>query len=207
MASSFRNFFYQANASTPTSTSTTIQPIGSSSTAGALRILTHPNSSLLPPVVYRRNPPRTLNLDLIPQLHPRVSVVKALTGSQAVRFEETLDDIIITEIWPGSNRIASMTAAQLRQLKQYFDNVPTTSDTPQFIQWEPRDQSDRAYLIEIVDLTVGGTSDYDILDIVSRGGPKDGVRILAGTDDLNVLPTGLIDREVKLSFLINSEVI
>ncbi len=192
--------------------------IGSAGERTACRLMTHPNnfvsSVALAPItytvgVYCFNPNRTLNLDNEILNHPITSAPLTIGGRKVVRFETSQTDVIVTEIWEGNNQKASMPTALFRQFKEYIDNPPVVNvSAPEFIIWEPRNRNERAYEIELLDLSVGGggaggnDTRFDVLDLRGPGGLSEGGTFENATDGLNILPTGLIDRQVTLRFRI-----
>lgn len=191
--------------------------IGSEGDAGACRRLVFPASvtPLLPPIVYSivgicKNPDRTLNLDNAVLPHPITEAVRTLGSTRVVRFEEQDEDVIVTEIWEGSQRLLSMTTALFRQFYEYLINAKLIpSIGPDFIRWEPRDRTDRIYNVELLSLSVGGGSDekrFDVVDLKDAGGLAGGGTIENALDGLNPVLTGVVDREVELRMRIISEV-
>lgn len=195
----------QQGEATVTTAAVTFLGIGSAGTVGACRRLVFPSavSPFLAPIVYSAagkclNPSRTLNLDNAVLPAPTGEVVKTLGSTRVVRFDEATEDVIVTEIWAGQAG-ASMPTALFRQLYEYWINAPEFAlAQTEFIQWEPRDRTAVVYDVEIVRLTVGGRGGLDVADLRDPGGQFGGGDFDNGTDPLNVLATGLIDREVRL---------
>jgi hypothetical protein len=191
--------------------------IGSAGDPDACRLMTHPNNfvaAALAPITYTVgpycfNPTRVLNLDNAVLNHPITSAPLTIGGRKVVRFETSQSDVIITEIWEGSNEKASMPTALFRQFKEYLDNPPPLDvSAPEFIIWEPRDRNQLSYEIELLDLSVGGgaaggnDTRFDVVDLRGPGGIFRGGTIENATDGLNTIATGLIDRTVTLRFRI-----
>ena len=188
--------------------------VGSAGETTACRRLTFPAnvSPLLAPIVYSIdgkccNPPRTFNLDNAVLPAPLTSAVRTLGSTRVIRFEEQAEDVIVTEVWPGSDTEAAMTTALWRQFYEYLINaklIPPTGVLG-FIQWEPRDRTDRVYNVELLSVSVGGgqgEQQFDVKDLRQPGGNE----ISNSLDSVNPVPTGLIDREVRLRMRIISEV-
>lgn len=200
---------------TPLSTSTglTFLGMGEAGERGALRRLTHPNSSF-PPIVYFSNPDRTFNIDNEVLPAPRVSAHRGLESTTLVRFEDTIDDVIVTEIWTAiQGRRLSMPTFFFRQLYEYLLNEPDYAPAAQtYIQYEPRDRNAHVYNVEMMRVAVGGGAQnnqlFDISDIRQKGGKYDpnqpNANIMNSSDGLSALETGLIDRTVQLQFKIVS---
>lgn len=188
--------------------------IGSEGDVSAFRRLVFPAnvSPLLPPIVYSiagvaANPDRTFNLDNAVLPHPLTEAVRTLGSTRVVRFEEETEDVIVTEVWTGSDGRAAMTTALFRQFYEYLINaklIPSTGVLG-FIEWEPRDRNDRTYTVELLSLSVGGGAGearFDVLDLREAGGNE----IQTTLDTINPVPTGLVDREVRLRMRILAEV-
>jgi len=163
---------------------------------GALRILTHPDNSNFPSLTYWGNPKRTLNLDNDVLYVPEVNTVETLGTTQVVRYERGIDDVLVTETWPGSDQEAAMPSSFFRNLYELFINPP---DVGEFITWQPRDRNANVYNVAIVDLQVGGKrAELDVLDLRPAGGLAQGGTIPLPGETTESVATGYIDREVKL---------
>jgi len=187
---------------TVTTASTTVQllPAGVTGTPGALRRLVHPNSALMPPLVYFRNPDRRGNFDAQVLRSPLATLVRTIDDSKLVRFEENQQDVIVTETWEGE---LSMPTFFFRLLYNYFINPPAFSVVnPVYIQWEPRDESTDVYNIEILDLQLGSgaPSKFDVRKYSGQGGSV----IEHPGYGLDVSPTTFLDRPVTLTFRVVS---
>ncbi len=195
---------------------------GSEGDPNACRRLVFPStvSPLIAPLLYEitasgicQNPDRTLNFDQEPLFHPITSSVRTIGSTRDVRFEEATEDVIVTEIWLGSDSRLPMPTSLFRLFYEYLINAPpfTTGQTD-FIEWEPRDRTTRSWNVNILSLTVGGSPGqveqrFDVKDLRTPGGLTDGGSIENALDNLNVLPTGVIDREIRLRMRIISEVL
>jgi len=81
-----------------------------------------------------------------------------------------------------------------------FDPLQTA-----YIQWEPRDRTEKVYNVELLSLTVGGgtgESQFDVADIRTESGDYDDSLTM-----VNATATGVIDAEVRLRMRIVSEVV
>lgn len=182
-------------------------PLGSTGTVGALRTLTHPDSDGFPPIAYQRNPDITSNLlgEVVPT--PIAATRRTLNTTIVTRFEGKLSDVVVEEVWQGSpNNRASMPTYFLKQLYNYLVNPPVLNPSAQtYIVWRPRDESDKAYNVELFALKVGGGNDQQVLffkDFRLKT-PSD---IQNGLQGFDVSDTGLVDQPVTLSMHIVSEV-
>lgn len=191
---------------------------GSEGDPGACRRLVFPPalSPLLAPIVYATsssgvclNPTRTLNFDKSPLFHPITRTQLTIGSSRDLRFSTSIEDVVVTEVWEGGNEESSMPSSFFRLLYEYLINSPPFQDgQTNFIVWEPRDRSTTTYNVSILSLTVGGVAGetrFDVVDLRDPGGLTDGGSIQNAVDGLNTLPTGLIDREVRLRMRIISE--
>ena len=148
-------------------------------------------------------------------LDAQVTAFRGLEDTTLVRFDGTLSDVIITEIWTAiAGARYSMPTFFFRQLYEYFINEPDYDPVAQeYIQYQPRDRNDFTYNIEIMRLSVGGGAQnnqlYDVADVRQKGGlydPNLMATIMNSTDNLNVLETGLLDRTVQFQFQLMSKV-
>ena len=150
------------------------------------------------------NPTRTFNLDNKVLPHPRTTAVETLGATKVVRFERNDVDVIVTERWLGG-----MPTSLFRLFYEYLDNAALVSTTTgPFIQWEPRDRTDRIYNVTLLSLTVGAGGEdenrFDVADIRADSG-RVGDFDNALTN-LSPTPTGLIDVDIELRMKIISEV-
>ncbi len=189
----------------------TVEPIlfesGQSGTLGSKRILTHPLGATFSKITYYKNPTRTFNLDNEVLLAPTSNTIKTIGSRQLIRFENELDDIIVTEVWEGAeNRQAAMPTFLFRQLYEYLVNPPIFDPIAQtFITWEPRDRATKTYNVQLYQLRVGGGgSEEQVFDIDDRRLP-DSVEIKHPLESFDVTPTGLITRNVEVKLRIVSE--
>lgn len=189
---------------------------GSAGDPAAPRRLVWPSSvsPLLAPVVYSLgasgvvfNPSRTLNFDTDGLPHPRTAAVETLGTTRVVRFERSLADVVVTEIWEAKGG-ASMTSALFRLLYEYLRNAALIPAEGPQIRWEPRDRSTRIYEVVLLSLSAGGSDDatrFDIADL--RADPLTASKVY---DDalaqLSPLPTGLVLTDVQLQFKLHAEV-
>jgi len=200
------------------SSTVTFLGAGSAGTAGASRRLVFPSSvtPLLAPLVYSvgpdgvcLNPSSTFNLDNEVLPHPITSTVQTLGTTKAIRFESNLDDVIVTEIWEAGRGGSSMPTSFFRLLYEYLINAALVDavDGP-FIQWEPRDRTDKVYNVEILSLAVGsgrGEEQFNVRDV--RESPGVALTYDGALSTLSPVPTGLIDEDVTLRMKIISEAI
>lgn len=165
----------------------------------------------LAPIVYAvtttgrcLNPNRTFNLDNVVLPHPTTAAVKTLGSTKVVRFEERDEDVIVTEVWTAGGG-ASMPTSLFRLFYEYLLNerfIPTGL----YITWEPRDRSEKTYLVELLSLSAGGGDGeqrFDLADI--RGGDSTTGSIDAVLERVGPAATGLVDVDVSLRMRIVSE--
>lgn len=173
----------------------TLVDSGSSGDPSALRTLTHPDGTTFPAVTYNRNPGRTINFDQMPLYPPAAELVRTLGTTLAYVTQNHLDDVIVTEVWEGSNSVASMEASLFRKLYELSINPPAIADPEVYLRWAPRDRTTTVYNVIIVGLRVGGQNFK--LDVREWG-----VDQLTGLDSV---PTGILDKTVELDLLLVSE--
>lgn len=189
---------------------------GSEGDPAAARRLVFPSSvsPLLAPIVYAvgpnaipLNPSRLLNFDKEPLPHPRTATVETLGSTVAVRFERSLVDVVVTEIWQAGQG-ASMPSSLFRLLYEYIRNAALIPAGGPYVQWEPRDRSEKTYNVVLLSLSAGSSEDeqrFDIADV--RADPRTtGKTLDDALTTLSPLPTGLITTDVTLRFKILSEV-
>lgn len=205
MPTSTRTFFIGLGSPTTTSSSLVLYDSGQAGELGAQRILTHPDATNFAPINYYRNPDRVFNLDteVIPSV--RAEAVDTLSARQIVRFDETLADVVVTEIWEGSERRrASMPTFLFRQFYEYLRNPPAYDPlNPTYIQWAPRDRTTKVYNVQVFRLKVGGGSRTQIFDIDDFRLPD--TELAHPLLSMDVSPTGLITRNVELWMRVVSE--
>lgn len=157
--SSFQYYFIGLGAPSTTVSTLQLLGVGQAGTRGALRTLTHPDDANFPPITYALNPRRTTNLDNEVLRALQSEVVQTLEGSQVIRNDQQLSDVVVTETWEAGGARLAMPTFFARMLWEYAANRPAFSVTaPEYIVWAPRDRSDKEYNVEIVDFRVGGAS-------------------------------------------------
>lgn len=205
---------FQLQQGTPVTAASTVQllPSGLTGTRGARRRLVHPDGASFPALVYYRNPDRTFNFDSDVLRHPIVSVTRTLSSTKVVRFEEVTEDVVVVERWEANGGL-SVPVFFLRQLYNLLVNPPAFDSVNQtYVIWEPRDESDDTYRVELIGLQVGGGAGagrFNIKKYVTRGGPTDptnpGVESTP-SEVLEVSPTGFLDQPVDLTMRVVEKV-
>jgi len=199
------NRIYQIGQGTPVVAESTVQLLsaGLTGSKGAKRRLVHPDSATHPTLTYYKNPDRTVNFDQDILRHPIASAIRTIGGTVVVRFEELDEDVIVSEVWEAGGGF-SMPVFQFRDLYNLFLNPPAFAAVGQlYTRWEPRDETDDAYHVELLDLQVGGggLGKFDVKKWCADGGPNDPNlpgAIANPLDSLDVSPTALIDQQVTL---------
>jgi len=212
MATASALFTIKLGTSTTVTTDLILLGSGSQGDPYAQRVLTHPDGANFSPIVYWNNPDRSFNIDNDVLRAPVNRTVLTETGTRVISLDRFEEDTIITEIWSAAEGLKfAMPTFLFRQLYEYYVNRPALSITNQeYIQWQPRDKNSNTYNVIILRLAVGGGDQnnqlFDIADFRPVGGVND-PRGNAGTifgplDDLDVTPTGVIDRSVVFQFKI-----
>jgi hypothetical protein len=171
----------------------------------ALCRLVHPDDSTFPPVVYYKNPDLRYNFSTDVLRHPIASVVRTASSSKLVRFEEVEEDAIITGVWVGGGRFLSLPLFIVHQLYEYVNNPPDFNALSQeYIIWEPRNETDDTFQVEVIGLQVGGGTPgkYAMKRWFAGGGPNDPLSPGPGdtpTDTMDVAPTALLNENVILT--------
>ncbi len=208
MASSSRLVFIGAGVATSVSSTLVIYDSGQAGVLGAQRILTHPDADNFAAINYYRNPDTTFNLDNEVLPSPIAEPVRTLTSRKVVRFEETLQDVVVTEIWEGRrNSRAAMPTFLFRQLYEYLRNPPAFDASNQtFITWAPRDRTAKVYNVELFGLKVGSGSKDQVLEVDDFRLPTP-PEVKNPLQSLDVSPTGLITNTVEVRMRVVSEVV
>ena len=208
---SYRIYQLQQGVAVEVTSTIVLLPSGLSGTRGALRRLVHPDSGNFPPIVYYLNPTRTFNFSTDVLRHPIASVVRTLTSSKTIRFEEVVEDVVVVEQWEIGGGV-SMPLFLCHQLYEYSNNPPEFSSVnQQYIIWEPRDETADTYEVEVLGVQVGGGSPgkYSMKRYLGDGGPNDPNNpgpVLSPLDTLDVSPTALIDQVVMVTMRIISKI-
>lgn len=204
---------YRVWLGTPTTADEGVTILGMGPTGDPLerRRLVHPDAVNFPPILYFQNPDRTFNMDNDALRAPITQVIRALSGSVVTRFDEELADVIVTEVWTGSDEKFAMPGFQFRQLYEYVINPPAwVPSNPVYVQYSPQDKNAKTFNVELLRLAVGAGGDptqlYDVTEYfpAGQGGAYDPLAML--DDGFAVEGSGLIDRTVVLQMKIVSEV-
>ena len=126
---------------------------------GGGRRLVHP---YLPDIIYPENPTTTHGFDVhpVPKVRPVVSRMAA--GSALARYADSVDDVLITEIWNAGS--LSTNVEFVRQLIEYVGGILPEGD---LIGWQPRDRSPYNYFVDLVALAIGPNDVYHLEEINS----------------------------------------
>jgi hypothetical protein len=123
---------------------------------GGGRRLRHPYYD---PIVYPRLPDVTVNfLDDVVQ-RTRAVVTKTIDSAAVDHFQDPKDATIITETWglqKNSNELSTLTRFFRALLRYRTDTLPVG----QYIGWCPRDISPKNFFVQLVDVRLGTTEDY-----------------------------------------------
>jgi len=204
---------YQIGQGVPVEAVSSVQllSVGVEGTLGALRRLVHPDGDVFPPLTYYTNPIRTFNFATDTLRHPIVNVSRTLSSTKVIRFEEVVEDVVVTEVWEPIGGL-SMPFFMLAYLYEYLNNPPALDiANPQYIIWEPRDETTDTYKVELIGVQVGGGSPgkFNMRQYRARGGPN-GVSGLGTidtpTDTMDVVPSTLLDQPVSVTMRIVEKV-
>ena len=209
MPSSSTTFPIYAGVPISATSSVTLVETGMTGDRTAKTRLVHPDAVTFPPLVYYRNPDRRWNFDQAPLLAPIVNVQRTIGSTRVTRFEQGVEDVLVTEVWESGQGRASMTASQFRLLYELLINPPAFDpNAPEYIQWEPRNETDSVFNVELLALQLGGSGEnpYDVRVWRATGGQYHGGTVREPIDSLDLVESGLVDREVRLSMRIVSEV-
>lgn len=206
----FRNYQIQQGIAVTAQSSVQLLSAGQTGTRGARRRLVHPTSGTFAPIVYYLNPTRTINFDNDVLRSPITSTIRTLGSTRVVQFAELAEDVIVQELWESRPGL-SMPVFMFRFLYEYLVNPPAfDAVSPVYIQWEPRDRTEKVYNVQVLGLEVGSRG-YSIRHWQSDGGPNDpgapGATGLTPTDTMDVSPTAILDQPVTLTMRIVGEVV
>lgn len=139
-----------------------------------LRQLIHPSFNQVEGegiFTYDHNPAQTRGFILGPAALVETTIQKTLLGTIVVQFAQSLEDVIIREIWPGSSRQASVLASMYRKFYEFWTTIPPAG---QFLIWQPGDLSVESYGVVITNVQLGpaNTVEYREFrqDLTSREG-------------------------------------
>lgn len=141
---------------------------------GELRRLTYPGGTLAP-LIYESNPDVYTNFNTSPlDKRPRAFAQATLEDNVMIGWLGKSRDVGIEERWLGSTNKSRVTLPFFTALQAYYENPPTDGT---YIQWEPRDRTNKKYNIVIETLTLSttgsagaGAGDFEFDYIVTRWG-------------------------------------
>ena len=136
--------------------------------AGSPRLLSYPTSALATPYYYNLNPQQTINFNANPLTRPLYASQRSLTKTINAQFVGDVTDLEVTEIWMGGGNRIAMALSQFAMLYDFFYNVPDFTSAG-YIQWQPRDISNRTFKVLITSLTVGGSEGITLDHLVKAG--------------------------------------
>ena len=133
--------------------------------AGTPQELHYPTSALNTPLVFELNPQLFTNVASEILSRPLYSSQRTLTKTATVQFASDDTDLEIKLTWIGGGDRAAMTWTFFSQLYNYFANVPDISNGS-YIQWKPKDLSNHTYNILFTGLSVGGSNDIQLSNLI-----------------------------------------
>ena len=136
--------------------------------AGSPRLLSYPTSALATPYYYNLNPQQTINFNANPLTRPLYASQRSLTKTVNAQFVGDVTDLEVTEIWMGGGNRIAMALSQFAMLYDFYYNVPDFASSG-YIQWQPRDISNRTFKVLITSLTVGGSEGITLDNLVKAG--------------------------------------
>jgi len=110
---------------------------------------------------YPHNPGITLNFIYSPANRVDMIPDKTLNSNIITRAPRPWDDVVITEIWVGGRNQLSTIAEMFRTFHEYWLTAPPLTE---HIGWCPRDITTDRYLVDIVDVQLGGI-DYNYREV------------------------------------------
>lgn len=180
-------------------------PLASAGDLDAKSRLVYPGTSpALSPIVYFSNPDRRLGFDNEPIIEPSSQVIQTLDSQQLLSFTRSIVDVIVVETWTIEAGKLAMPISMYRELRAYILNPPAAG---LFINWEPQNQSTKAYQVQLVSLKAGTSAIPEAAEFQPRG--HGGGAVVAGpADDLDVSlsTSGFLEVQCELTLRIVAEV-
>lgn len=127
---------------------------------GGGRRLRHP---YLSHIVYPRLPDRTLNFGFDRLRHVRPVIVKTLDSSAVAKFPDAAEDVVIREVW-----FAQDASTETRFFHQLHTYLRTVLPIGRYVGWQPRDLSPKNFFVELLDVQLGPTDDYEVEELGKR---------------------------------------
>lgn len=121
-----------------------------------LRVLSHPSFTQVQGqgvYTYPVNPDITRNFIYHPTAKVDGVIQRTLSSNVYVARAQVDEDIVITEIWLGGNRVLSTLSEMARLFHSYWTTIPATGDS---VAWEPRDRTSDRFLVQILRVQLGG---------------------------------------------------
>jgi hypothetical protein len=128
------------------------------------RVITHPSFRAVENegfYQYDHNPSITRNFIYHPGRRIDFSGNKTITSNITVKTPQAWEDVIITEIWFGSDRQISALNNMFHLFYHYWNETPAVG---QYVGWCPFDITTDRFLVEIVSVTLGGV-DYTYQEV------------------------------------------
>jgi len=124
---------------------------------GGGRRMRHP---FLDPIVYPRNPDRTLNYGYDRLRKVRSVIIKTLDSSAVAKYPEVAEDVVIREIW-----LAETLSTFTELFHQFHTYLREILPPGRFIGWQPKDLSPKNYFVELLDVQCGTPDDFQIEEL------------------------------------------
>lgn len=129
-------------------------------TTGGRRLI-HP---FLDDIVYPVLPSRTPNFDYDVLRKTRSVASRTMLGTGIAKYLDERDDVQISEVWEADDGI-SIPIGFFRLLYRYFTEGPMPPGN--YIGWLPKDLSPYGYFVELLDLRLGSSDAYDVVELGS----------------------------------------
>lgn len=121
-----------------------------------LRLISHPGfmqregQGIL---TYPSNPDITRNFIYHPAVKVDGVIQRTLSSNVFIQRSQLDEDIVITEIWLGGDKVLSTFSSMFRALYAYWTTIPALGES---MAWEPRDVTSDRFLIQIIRVQLGG---------------------------------------------------
>ena len=110
---------------------------------------------------YDFNPDITRNFIYAPGLKVDGAAQRTIDSNVLIQTPQVDEDVVITEVWLGSQRKLSTLASMFRVFYDYWTTLPDVGDA---ISWHPADITTDRYDVQIVRVQLGG-SDYEYKEV------------------------------------------
>lgn len=138
-----------------------------------LRILIHPSFPQEDGqgiYTYSSNPDITRNFALGPVRKVDATPVRTLSSNILVQQPQVDEDIVITEIWTGEDKLSTL-ASMARTFLEFWQKIPEIGEN---LIWQPRDLSEESFGVQIIRVDLGGSGDWEYQEVRENLSTREG---------------------------------